>query len=155
MDLILHQLGELVLGSVPTILLFILLIIAYSLLVERPLDRILAERRARTTGAMDQARAAIAAAEAKTSLFEDRLRSARGDIFADREARLKRWNEERDAALHQVRQRSADRIKDARTGIEASATAARTQIQAVSSDLSAQILNAVLPAGISSREAAQ
>ncbi len=155
MDLILHQLGELVLGSVPTILLFILLIIAYSLLVERPLDRILAERRARTTGAMDLARAAIAAAEAKTSLFEDRLRAARGDIFADREARLKRWNEERDAALHQVRQRSADRIKEARAGIEGSADAARTQIQAVSSDLSAQILNAVLPAGISSREAAQ
>ncbi len=155
MDHILHQLGELVLGSVPTIILFILLVLAYNLLVERPLDRVLAERRARTSGAMEQARAAIAAAEAKTSLFEDRLRRARADIFADREARLKRWNEERNAALLQARQRSTDRIKDARSGIEESAAAAHAQIGAVSSDLSAQILHAVLPAGVSSREAAQ
>ena len=51
MDQILNQLGELVLGSVPTMVLFILLVAAYVLLVRRPLDRILAERRARTSGA--------------------------------------------------------------------------------------------------------
>ncbi len=155
MDLILHQLGELVLGSVPTIILFVLMVVAYGLLVERPLDRILAERRARTIGAMEQARRAIAAAEAETSVFEDKLRSARAEIFAAREARIKRWNEEREVALNQVRQSSSERIKEARTSIEASAAAARTQIEAVSADLSAQILNAVLPAGLSSREAAQ
>ena len=155
MDLILHQLGELVLGSVPTIILFLLLVLAYGLLVERPLNRVLAERRARTVGAMEQARSAIATAEAETSVFEDKLRSAKGEIFADREARIKRWNEEREVALNQVRQSSSERIKEARAGIEASAAAARTQIEAVSSDLSAQILNAVLPAGLPSREAAQ
>ena len=64
MDQILNQLGELVLGSVPTMVLFILLVAAYGLLVRRPLDRILAERRARTSGALEQARSAIAAAEA-------------------------------------------------------------------------------------------
>ena len=58
MEEILNQLGELVLGSVPTMVLFILLVIAYGLLVRRPLDRVLAERRARTTGAVEQARPA-------------------------------------------------------------------------------------------------
>ena len=46
MDEILQQLGGLVLGSVPTMVLFILLVTAYGLLVRRPLDRVLAERRA-------------------------------------------------------------------------------------------------------------
>src|SRR6202020_3532503 len=82
MDQILQQLGGLVLGSVPTMVLFILLVAAYGLLVRRPLDRVLAERRARTSGAVEQARGAIAAAEAETSLYEDRLRAARSEIMA-------------------------------------------------------------------------
>ena len=66
---IFKQLGDLVVGSVPTIILFVALIMAYGLLVRRPLDRILAERRARTTGAVEQARGAIAAAEAETTVL--------------------------------------------------------------------------------------
>jgi F-type H+-transporting ATPase subunit b len=85
MDQILNQLGGLVLGSVPTMVLFILLVAAYGLLVRRPLDRVLAERRARTSGAVEQARSAIAAAEAetlsmKTSCAPPRLRSFRRAI---------------------------------------------------------------------------
>jgi len=80
MDQILQQLGGLVLGSVPTMVLFILLVAAYGLLVRRPLDRVLAERRARTSGAVEQARSAIAAAEAestRTSFAARRRRSFR------------------------------------------------------------------------------
>src|ERR1700678_2211610 len=103
MDEMLHQLGGLVLGSVPTMVFFILLVVAYGILVRRPLDRILAERRARTTGAVEQAREAISAAEAETAVYEDRLRKAKGEIFAAREQRLKQWNAERDEALAQAR----------------------------------------------------
>ena len=78
MDQILNQLGELVLGSVPTMILFILLVAAYGVLVRRPLDRVLAERRARTSGAVEQARSAIAAAEAETTAYEEKLRSGQG-----------------------------------------------------------------------------
>ena len=65
---ILHQLGSLIVGAIPTMILFILLVMANSLLVRRPLDRMRAERRARTTGAVEQARGAIAAAEAEVGL---------------------------------------------------------------------------------------
>jgi F-type H+-transporting ATPase subunit b len=82
MDEILSQLGGLVLGSVPTMVLFLLLVVAYGLLVRRPLDRVLAERRARTSGAVEQARGAISAAEAKTAEYEDSLRRARAEILA-------------------------------------------------------------------------
>ena len=58
MDETLHQLGGLLLGSVPTIFLFLLLVILYRFLVYGPLTRVLSERRARTEGAIEQANAA-------------------------------------------------------------------------------------------------
>jgi F-type H+-transporting ATPase subunit b len=155
MDQILHQLGELVLGSVPTIALFILLVIAYGLLVRRPLDKVLAERRARTSGAVEQARGAIAAAEAETSVYEDRLRAAKNEIFQARDQKLKQWTAERDAVLEQVQQAAQERIRAARQEIEQGATAARMQIEGLSSELSAQILKAVLPAGVAAPEVMQ
>jgi F-type H+-transporting ATPase subunit b len=155
MDQILHKLGELVLGSVPTIALFILLVIAYGLLVRRPLDKVLAERRARTSGAVEQARGAIAAAEAETSVYEDRLRAAKNEIFQARDQKLKQWTAERDAVLEQVQQAAQERIRAARQEIEQGATAARMQIEGLSSELSAQILKAVLPAGVAAPEVMQ
>jgi len=121
MDEILNQLGGLVLGSVPTMILFIFLVIAYSILVRRPLERVLAERRARTAGAIEQARGALAAAEADTSAYEEKLRAARAEIYKMREQKLKQWNAERDAALEQVRQSMQERIRTARQDIEQSA----------------------------------
>jgi F-type H+-transporting ATPase subunit b len=155
MNEILKQLGELVLGSVPTMVLFILLVAAYGLLVRRPLDRILAERRARTTGAVEQARGAISAAEAETAVYEDKLRAAKSEIFQARDRKLKQWNAERDAALGEVRAAMQDRVRTARQEIEQGAATARQQIESMSAELSAQILRAVLPAGVVSAEASR
>ncbi len=155
MDLILKQLGELVLGSVPTILLFILLVIAYGLLVRRPLDNVLTERRARTTGAVEQARGAISAAEAETAVYEDKLRAAKAEIFGDREARRKQWVADREAALEEARTMTQTRVRAAREEIEQGASTARGQIEGMSAELSAQVLRAVLPVGAAGREVAQ
>src|SRR5215471_47935 len=155
MDQILNQLGDLVLGAVPTMILFILLVAAYGFLVRRPLDRILAERRARTSGAVEQARSAIASAEAETSAYEERLRAAKAEIFRARDEKLKRWNAEREAALAQVRQHAQERVRGARAEIEQSSQEARLHIVAASNDLSSRVLNAVLPAGVRPTEVAQ
>jgi len=155
MDEILNQLGGLVLGAVPTMVLFILLVAIYGLLVRRPLGRVLAERRARTTGAVEQARGAIAAAEAETTAYEEKLRAARAEIFAMREAKLKQWNAEREAAIEQARQSSQQRVLAARQDIEQSASDARRQIENLSGELSSRILNAVLPASVVATEVAQ
>ncbi len=155
MDEILKKLSELVLGSVPTMVLFILLVAAYGLLVRRPLDKILAERRARTVGAVEQARGAISAAEAETAVYEDKLRAAKSEIFQVRDQKLKQWNAERDQALGEVRASMQARIRTARQEIETSTAAARQQIEGLSAELSMQILRAVLPAGVASTEAPQ
>jgi F-type H+-transporting ATPase subunit b len=155
MDSILNQLGGLVLGAVPTMVLFILLVIAYGLLVRRPLDRVLAERHARTAGAVEQAKGAIAAAEAETSAYEEKLRKARAEIFEARERRLKQWAEEREAALGQVRRSAQERVAAAREEIERGVSEAKVHIEGASNELSSKILAAILPAEVSAGEVAR
>ena len=128
-------------------ILFILSVMAYSVLVRQPLERTLAERRARTTGAMEQARGAIAAAEAETAVYEDKLRSARAEILADRERRLKERHAERDRAVAIAREQAQGRVASARAEIEASVAAARRQIEGAVEDLGERIVRAILPAG--------
>lgn len=152
---ILNQLGGLFLGSVPTIVLFLLLLAAYGLLVRRPLDRVLRERAALTTGAVEQARGALSAAEAETAVFEGKLRAARAELNAARERRLKQWAEQREQALGQARAVTADKIRVGKTGIEQSAETARQQIEAMSGELSAQILRNVLAGAESLSEVAR
>lgn len=155
MDEILNQLGGLILGSVPTIIFFLLLIAAYGFLVRRPLDAVLAERRARTTGAIEQAKGAIGAAEAETAVFEDKLRAARTEIFQARDARLKQWNAEREQALQKARETTQQRVATARESIQKSTLEANRQIESLSGELSQQVLRAILPAGAPGTEAAQ
>jgi F-type H+-transporting ATPase subunit b len=147
MDEILKQLGGLVLGSVPTMVLFLLLVVAYAYLVRRPLDRVLAERRARTTGAVALAREAIAEAEAKTAEYEDKLRRAKVDLFAAREQKLKQLAMERDLAVTQARAATMEKVLAAKAEIEQAVAIARRQIEGMSDELSEQIMRAVMPAG--------
>ena len=153
MDLILKQLGGLILGSIPTMIFFVALVIAYQLLVRGPLERTLAERRARTSGAIEEAQGAMSAAEAETAVFEDKLRLAKSEIFQAREAKLKQWAEERERALEQARALTGERVKAAKLELEAGMTSAKQQIESASAELSARIVRAVMPAGTS--EAAQ
>jgi F-type H+-transporting ATPase subunit b len=152
---ILNQLGGLLLGAVPTMIFFILLVIAYGYLVRRPLERTLAERRARTSGAVEQARGAISAAEAETSAYEEKLRAARADIQALRQQHLDRLQKEREDVLAGAREQAQEHIRAARAEIEQSTATAREQIERAAAQLSEQIVNALLPRGTARAEARQ
>lgn len=152
---ILNQLGGLLLGAVPTIVLFLLLVIAYHLLVQGPLLRTLEERRARTTGAVEQARGAISAAEAETAVYEDKLRAAKAELQAEREKRMGSLRTERDGALKSARDSAGERVRKARTELEASAGVARQQIEDATAQLSDSVLRALLPPGTNLTEARQ
>jgi F-type H+-transporting ATPase subunit b len=151
-DELLRQLGDLALGSVPTIIIFVLLVIAYRFVLYGPLMRTLAERRERTIGAVEKAHAAIAAADAKSQEYEARLRAARAEIFHRRELRLQQWSAQRDSALAAARQAAQERVSAARQAIEAEAAAARRQVEASAGQLAEQIMRAVLPSELASAE---
>jgi len=150
MDEILQQLVPLLIGSVPTILLFLFLVLAYKFILHEPLLKVLAERRARTEGAIEKAKAAIAAADAKAQEYEAKLRAARAEIFRAREARVKAWNAERESALTAARQAARDRVHAAKASLDAQAEASRHEIEQSADELAAEVLHAVLPAGFSS-----
>jgi F-type H+-transporting ATPase subunit b len=152
---ILNQLAGLILGSLPTVFFFVVLVAAYGFLVRRPLDKVLLERRARTSGAVDQARGAMTAAEAETAVFEDKLRVARRELSQARDARVKQWAEERERVLSAARAETESRVRAARESLDASAASARHGMEGMSEELSAQVLRAVLPAGANVAEAAQ
>jgi F-type H+-transporting ATPase subunit b len=150
---ILHQLGGLVLGSVPTMVFFLLLVAAYGVLVRKPFDKTLAERRARTTGAVEKARTAISAAEAEATVYEEKLRAARSEMMAARERKVQQWQAERDQAVKSAREAAQTRVNAARQEIEGMSAGARKQIEESTAQLSEQILRAVLPAGTKLSEA--
>lgn len=142
---ILNQLGDLVLGSVPTVIFFLLLLGAYAVLVRRPLQKVLADRHGRTGGAMDEAKAAIASAEAKTTEYETRLRDARAQIFSARAARQKAAGDARDKVLADTRAAAQHRIAVAREAVERSGAEAKAQIEVGAASLTQSVLEAILP----------
>jgi F-type H+-transporting ATPase subunit b len=144
MDETLRQLGELLLGSVPTIVFVALLYALYTSIVHKPLGRVLAERRRRTEGAIEKARADIAAAEARTSEYEQRLREARATLFRAQEARRKAALEARTAALNQARDKAQAQVQAAKADIERDRDAAAKSLQTEVQTLAIEIMHRVL-----------
>jgi F-type H+-transporting ATPase subunit b len=144
MDQTLHELGRLLRGSVPTIIFLVLLYWIYLILLHKPLMKVLAERRSRTEGAMEKARADIAAAEARTSEYEQRLREARMAVFKAQEARQQQASQARTAAAAQARAGAQTQVEQARLAIEKDKQAAQSGLQAESGRLAEEIIRTVL-----------
>ncbi|PYX31032.1 MAG: hypothetical protein DMG80_10900 [Acidobacteria bacterium] len=144
MDQTVRQLGELLLGAVPTTLLLALLYFLYTVLVHKPLKAILAERRSRTEGALEKARADIAAAEARTADYEQRLREARLKIFKNLEARRQQAAQARSEAAAQARSRAHEQVKAARAALEKDKQQAMANLQAEAGRLATEIIRTVL-----------
>jgi F-type H+-transporting ATPase subunit b len=144
MDETLRQLGGLLLGSIPTIIMLVVLWGAYAVIVHKPLSRVMAERRAKTQGAIEKARADVAAAEARTAEYEQRLREARMAVFRTQEARRQAAMQARAAAVAKARARAQEQVKGAREGIEQDKILAQEGLQAEAERLATEIIRQVL-----------
>lgn len=133
------------LGAVPTVLLFIVLVLAYQFLVQGPLTATLKQRRARTEGAIEDAQKAIARAEARSAEYATALRQARTEVYKIREQRVKQWNAERDTALEAARKAAGSKVSQAKAELDAEAALARQTIQASAGELANQVVRVVMP----------
>jgi F-type H+-transporting ATPase subunit b len=147
MDQTLRQVGELLLGSVPTIIFMVLLYGLYNLLVHKPLAKVLEERRSKTEGAVEKARADIAAAEARTAEYEQRLREARLAVFKSQEARRQQALQARAAVAAEARTKAQAQVEQARAAMEKDKVAAQERLQAESGRIAAEIIRTVLRPG--------
>jgi F-type H+-transporting ATPase subunit b len=144
MDQTLRQLGELLLQSVPTILLFLVAYLGYRFIVHKPLVRILAERHARTQGAIEKARADVAAAEAKTSSYEHKLRDAKLAVSRAQEARRQKALQVRTAILNEAREQAGAKVASARAAIERDVEQAKAALQSDAERLASEVIATVL-----------
>ncbi len=144
MDETLQQLLDLLLRSIPTIVLFVIVYLGYRTIVHKPLLRMLGERHARTQGAIEKARADVAAAEAKTAAYEQQLREARLSVFRAQEARRHKALQVRTDILNEARQQAAVKVAEARKAIEADAEAAKLNLQGDAERLANEVVAAVL-----------
>ena len=150
MQEIIQQVGGYLLGAVPTMLLFIVLVLAYQFLVQGPLSATLKERRARTVGAIEDAQRAIEKAEQSAAEYAAKLRQARAEVYKAREQRVKQWTAERDAALDAARKAAGQKVAEAKAELGAEAERARQGIEASVGELARQVVRAVLPAAAGS-----
>jgi F-type H+-transporting ATPase subunit b len=144
MDETLRELGRLLLGSVPTIIVLSCLYWLYTVIVHRPLQRVLLKRRELTQGAVEKSRADIAAAEARTAEYEQRLREARATVFRAQEVRREAALQARTDAVNQARERAQGQVMAAKETIEADRKMAERTLQAEAESLAQEIVRRVL-----------
>jgi F-type H+-transporting ATPase subunit b len=144
MEETLRQLGGLLLGAIPTIVLFLLLFVAYRTLVHVPLEKVLALRRARTEGALERARADIAAAEARTAEYEQKLREARVSIFKAQEARRQQALQARAAAVAEARAQADAQVKQYKASLAQDVALSKANLQAEADRLASTIIESLL-----------
>jgi F-type H+-transporting ATPase subunit b len=113
-------------------------------IVHKPLMRILAERRAKTEGAVEKARADVVAAEARTAEYEQRMREARTAVFKAQEARRQQAMQVRTTAVAEARAKAQKQIEQARTVIEKDKTEAQSSLTAEAGKLATEIIHTVL-----------
>jgi F-type H+-transporting ATPase subunit b len=144
MDQTLRQLGELLLGAVPTVILLALLFALYTAIVHKPLARVLAERRSKTEGAVEKSRADISAAEARTAEYEQKLREARATVFRAQEARRQAVLQARTDAVNEARNKAHAQVQAAKQAIEADRVAAQSGLEKDVAALAQEIVRRVL-----------
>ncbi|HUB52273.1 MAG TPA: ATP synthase F0 subunit B [Terracidiphilus sp.] len=143
---LLIQIGALMVGAAPTAALFVVLVVAYQILIQKPLTETLEKRHALTEGAVEEARKAIELAEERTADYAEKLRLARAEAYKIREQRIRQWNQEREATLELTRSAASGRVSAARSEIDAEAASARATIEGSVAELATQAIRAVLPA---------
>ena len=144
MEQTLKQLGDLLLGAIPTVVLLLTLYGLYHAILHKPLEAVLAERRNRTQGAVEKARADISLAAQRATEYETRLRDARMSIFRSLDQRRKQALEARAEAVAQARERAHQLTAQAKAQIEADSGAARASLSADSERIANQIIGTLL-----------
>lgn len=141
---ILHSLGQLFLGSVPTIIIVLLFYLFLRSVFFTPMQRAMAEREARIDGA--RAEAAVVEAEAKheTESYHDALRQARAAIFNEQETVRREALENRAKLLKAMRVRAQEEVVAATKRIGAESQATRAQVEREAPTLAGDIVRVIL-----------
>lgn len=142
-DLI-HQLGDLLLGAVPVIIIVISFYFVLRSLFFKPILKVMEERQSRTLGAQREAEAAQARAAEKVKQYEEALRQAKAKVYLEQEAEHKKLLDERTAFLKEARGKSAAEVSQAKERVAGELQSAKKDIEATASQLAMEIAGRIL-----------
>jgi F-type H+-transporting ATPase subunit b len=141
---ILHSLGQLFLGAVPTIIIVLLFYFFLRWAFFTPIQKAMAEREARMEGARAEAAAVEAAAKQEMDTYHEALRKARGEIYAEQEAARQVALENRAKLLKTMRTRAQEDVAAAKKRIAAELETARAQVERDAPVLAGEIVRTIL-----------
>jgi F-type H+-transporting ATPase subunit b len=144
MEATLHQLAELLVKAVPTIIFFALLTVYLKHVFFRPLARILDERKKATEGVKQLAQQAFAVADQKASEFERALQLARSEMEQEHEALRRRWTDEQVETIRKTRAEADQQISEAKQQIAQEVQRAQAELDATVESLSDRIVSSLL-----------
>ena len=143
MDMV-HQLGELFLGALPTVVLIVIFYLILKPLFFKPLLAVMAEREARSIGAQKAAETAQTAAAEKVKQYQEALRQARAKVYAEQETARKKLLDERAAQIKEARAKSAAEVGAAKERVARELALARQDLEPSVAQLASEIATRVL-----------
>jgi len=141
---IVNQLGELFLAAVPTVIIVFLFYLFMRWSFFKPMERVLSERHKRAEGARIEAETSRAAAHEKQRIYNETVKKARAEVFAEQESQRRRTLDERQATINTARTTAQSALQEAKKGIAEDVKAARVELEQSSGSLANEIAQAIL-----------
>lgn len=140
----LHNLGILLIESIPTVLFFIFLTFYLKAVLFRPLARIMEERRKATEGVRELAQRAFEAADKKNAEWEYALQLVRAELHGQHEAKRREWVEEQERTIAAARADADRQITEARLQIASEVEKTQAQLEMQVQTLGQRIVESLL-----------
>ena len=144
MDSTLHDLRELLIKSIPTVVFFVFLTYYLNRVFFRPMALILEERRKATEGVRELAQRAMEAAGRRGDEFDAAIRAARADLQKEHEALRRQWTQEQAETLAKARANADALIAIAKQQINGEVEKAQAELDTKVETLSQQIVESLL-----------
>jgi F-type H+-transporting ATPase subunit b len=137
-----NQLGQLLVQSIPTIILVLFLVAFLNRLFFRPLSQTLEARAKATSGALAEAREQAERADARMAEYEKAIQAARQGIYQHREAARREALGERDIQIQGARAHAETMINEAQKEVEKETVLAKSELKAASDSLAVEVADA-------------
>jgi F0F1-type ATP synthase membrane subunit b/b' len=144
MEQTLHALSGILLGSIPTIVLLVILHFYLKGMLFRPLQKALKQREELTAGARKAAAESLAKAEAKALDYEAKFREARSEVYRDQEQTRSNWLEDQAKQIAAGQARMSESMAAADKKLAEESAAAKQNLVETSAALADSIANTVL-----------
>jgi F0F1-type ATP synthase membrane subunit b/b' len=141
---ILYQLGELFLEAVPTVIIVFLFYFFMRWAFFTPIQKAMAERRARIEGARTEAARLEAQAKHAAATYNEALKKARGEIYLEQEAARQAVLDDRSRLLKAMRVRAQEDVQAAKKRIAGEFAAARAEVEKQIPELASEIARMIL-----------